>query len=262
MKKILNYIRLLTPYLGALLLAKFLSIALMMYLPNRSIEKNISSGLNIDFKNYKIDEAFGFKTKQQDEVMQTNGPSYDLKDLILQAIYKKDDGGFIVVIDTTSKESMVLAKQETYKEYKLMQIFSKHVIFSKNGTNYTLKLFGEDPDDHIKVIPTIKKDALSIPKSELLKYTTDLDSIWKNIALKEIKKENEITGFEVQYVRLKSIFGNLGLQTGDIITKVNGDAITSYAQAFKIYNDIGSYDYLEITVMRNGKEKDLGYEIK
>ena len=262
MKQILNSIRILTPFIGALLLAKFLSIILMLFLPDSHNEKNTPSSVSIEFRNYKVDEAFGFHTRSQNDAMQTNGATHDLKDFILKAIYKRGNSGYIVIVNKSSKESTVLAKDETYQNYTLTHIFTKYVIFTKNGVNYNLKLFGDNPGDIVKVKSSSTTNSLSIPKAEVLKYATDLDAIWKNIAIQEVMKDGKITGFEIQSIKEKSAFGQLGLQAKDIITKINGEPLNSYAQAFKIYNDIASYDYLEITVTRNGIEKDLGYEIK
>ena len=262
MKKILNFIRILTPFIGALLLAKFLNIILTLFLPDSYDKKNTPSSVSIDFRNYKVDEAFGFHTRSQNDAVQTNGATQDLKDFILKAIYKKGDGGYVLVINKSSKEATVLAKNETYQNYTLTHIFTRYVIFTKNGVNYNFKLFGDNPGDIVKVKSSTTVNTLSIPKSEVLKYATDIDAIWKNISIQEIIQEGKITGFEIQNVKEKSAFGQLGLQAKDIITKINGEPLNSYAQAFKIYNDIASYDYLEITVTRNGIEKDLGYEIK
>lgn len=262
MKKILNSIRHITPYVGALLLAKFISVLLMLFLPDIYNEKNISTNATMEFRNYKVDEAFGFRARQQEETMQVKDSSHHLKDFLLKAIYRSADGGYVFVVNKASQEAVVLAKEETYQNYTLTHIFATYVIFTKNGVNYNLKLFGDNPNDTVEMKSSTSKNSLSVPKSDVLKYATDIDAIWKNITIQEVIKDGQITGFEIRDVKEKSAFGQLGLKAKDIITKVNGEPLNSYAQAFKIYNDIASFNYLEITVMRNGKEKDLGYEIK
>lgn len=265
MKKILVYTKKAIPFIVALLIAKSISVLVLLFLPPASVEKKISTLASLDFKNYRVEEIFGFKPKAQMISEQTKTTATnDLKDFVLQAIYKtNDNSGFIILLDLSNKEAVVLSLNDLYKGYTLTQIFKKHVILTKQAINYVLKLDDKDIEYTTKPLnPNHPKELVGVSKKDLLEYANNVEAIWKHIALKEVKKNNNIEGFEVEYIRHQSPFGKLGLKKGDIILKVNGELLNSYSQAFKIYGDINSYDYLEITVLRNGKEKDLAYEIQ
>ena len=53
----------------------------------------------------------------------------------------------------------------------------------------------------------------------------------------------------------------MGLKEGDIIKSVNNSVLGSYADAFKVYNDVGNIKYLNIEILRNNELMELSYEI-
>jgi general secretion pathway protein C len=266
MKKLSKYIKLLYPVIVIALVAKFVGVVMLVVLPKVSIEKQIPSDFSMNFKSYQSDKQFALK-QTKDEVLKIKKPTYDLKDLVLKAIYKDVNGGIIVVQDLKTKEAIVLEKNETYKGYKLIEIYAKYVVFLKNKKRYTLKLYDDVnmQDDTLSSETSqnkTEKENVTVFKKDILKYATNFDAIWRNISIDDVKKDGKLVGFKVRYVRQRSAFGKLGLKRGDIITKVNYEPLTSYSQAFKIYNNIKEYNYLTITIIRDGKEKDLDYEIR
>ena len=57
------------------------------------------------------------------------------------------------------------------------------------------------------------------------------------------------------------MFDNLGLKTGDIITKVNNVKLNNYSKAFKIYKNMRNIKHLNIEILRNNRRMELNYEI-
>jgi len=264
MKNISNFINFLKPFLVLALLAKGAALVLSLFLPQMTLEKTANLEGNLPFKHYKSAYAFGFKDFESSPSIPSQ--MQEATDLILKAIYKKAEGGFVVVVDAKTKETIFLTKGEKYKEYSLHEIFAKHVLFLKDGRYFSLEmnenLALKENVDVLKKEEGSPKKKVSINKNDVLKYTKDFNAIWKNISIQEVKENGKITGFKVVGIQRKSIFGALGLRVNDIIIKVNGELLTSHSQAFKIYKDIQTYDYIVITVLRNGKEEDFSYEIK
>jgi len=262
MKKLSSFIDLLYPLLVIALLSKAISVAFLFFLPLKSLQYPLEDDLALPFRSYPFDKEFGL-TIMTKKVIKIKKPSYDLKSMTLQAIYKDKNGGYIVVEDKKDKKTAVLSLNETYKGYKLSEIHKQYVIFVKNSKRYTLKLFSNLKINNLPETKSLEiKDNYKVPKKEVLKYTKNFDAIWKNISINEIKKGEKITGFRIDYIKKGSAFDKLGLKRGDIIKMVNNEPLTSYAQAFKIYNNINKYDYITITVLRNGLEKDFDYEIR
>jgi general secretion pathway protein C len=89
---------------------------------------------------------------------------------------------------------------------------------------------------------------------------TNMNEIYKNIGIKEIKKGNK-KEFQIAFVRRGSPFAKLGIKRGDIIKSINGQEIDSYGSAFKAYRSIKDADMLNVVVIRNNKKLELEYEI-
>lgn len=71
-----------------------------------------------------------------------------------------------------------------------------------------------------------------------------------------------INGFKVSGLKSGSIFSDLGVQSGDVITQVNGKPLNSPNEALKLYQKLGSAGDISIQVERGGKPVDLKFNIK
>ena len=88
-----------------------------------------------------------------------------------------------------------------------------------------------------------------------------MEKIWNNISIKEIQNENKIEGFKIERINKDSAFAKLGLKEGDIIKSVNNSVLESYADAFKVYNNMENTKYLNMEILRNNEIVELNYEI-
>ncbi len=89
----------------------------------------------------------------------------------------------------------------------------------------------------------------------------NIDKVWKDINIKDIRKNGRIEGFKIYSLNKNSVFGKLGLKQNDVIKSVNGIEIRSYADAFNLYNEIKKLEYLNLEVLRNNEIVELDYEI-
>lgn len=75
----------------------------------------------------------------------------------------------------------------------------------------------------------------------------------------------ETKGFKITRMLPGSLFANLGIQPGDVVTGVNGEKITSVNKALEIFgmlkNQVDSVDKVSISIERGGKPQDLSYSV-
>lgn len=197
-----------------------------------------------------------------------------LSNIILKAIYATaNQRGWIIVAERNSKKTHILEIGEKFKEYKLIKVYENYVIFKMNSKEYKLSMKKEENNVKYEVL---KKETKKSPWSEKIvvdgdnvkvsrklmnEYVSNLDKVWKNIAIKEIKENGRINGFKVLRMNKNSVFGKLGLQKDDILKSINNIKLKSYNDAFKIYNKINKIDFLNIKILRNGNEMELNYEL-
>jgi general secretion pathway protein C len=222
---------------------------------------------NIPYSKYKISQNF----KQEVQVDKPKPIKKDyalLSNIILKAIYSSSkNSGWIIISEKSSSKTHMLGIGDKFKSYELKQIFDRYVIFSKNNQEYKVTLSKEMEIKTTKVEEKKKSKNNNTSNFEVTReiinsYVKDFDKIWKHIAIKEYKRDGKIIGFKVYGLSKNSIFKELGLKKGDIITSVNNVELKTYQDAFDIYKNIEYIDDVQISILRKNKPMELEYEIK
>ena len=129
------------------------------------------------------------------------------------------------------------------------------------GNNKTPKVQYEVIPQEKQITQTDDKQ-LSIKRDLINDYIQDFGKIWDNISIDEIKTKTGIDGFKINSVRKNSVFDKLGLKKGDIIKEVNNIRLKSYNDAFIVYKKINKIKNINLTILRDGTEQEINYEIK
>ena len=109
----------------------------------------------------------------------------------------------------------------------------------------------------------IKNNGAIISRDYLNSYTSNIDKVWKDITIDEIKNGNKSEGFKINKITKNSVFEKFGLKDGDTIKSINNNnnTLSSYADAMKIYNNVKDATYFNIEVLRKNEVVELNYEI-
>ncbi len=239
---------------------KALMLGVLFFLPKQGIEQ-VQIPERALYASYKPSAAFGLQGKKVEKPKEE--PVYRLDNLTLQGLYDDPVSPFIAVAEGSNV--MMIGLNEDFKGYKLVEVKSDRAIFEKAGKRYEIT-FKDTPIKTGSISaaePEVIADdaAVFVKRNEIKYYANNFDAIWKNVKIKEIIKEKRLEGFEVEWVKEKSVFEKLGLIKGDIITAVNGQKLKSISQVFKLYNNMDKLDSLKLTIMRDNQEKELEYEI-
>ncbi|MDQ7086276.1 MAG: PDZ domain-containing protein [Sulfurovum sp.] len=100
-----------------------------------------------------------------------------------------------------------------------------------------------------------------IDRSLLDHYAENMDDIYKNVGIKEVKEGKDLKGFKIDFIRKDSPFAKLGIKRHDVIKSINGQELTSYNAAFNFYKDIKNVENLSVVIIRKNEEMELEYEI-
>lgn len=256
------------PFIYIALFAYIISTIIFLFLPKQGKTFEDTSLSQLEYQNYvgfypttnipKINKPV--KVKDLDTISKYN----------LKAIYSTtSNSGWIIIEDKTSKKSTILQQFENFNGYILTKLFKKYIIFEKNSKEFKLELPHEEninydiktKNDSIQENIVVKDGNISVKRDYLNSYTKDLNKVWKDIAINDIRKNGEIEGFRINAVNKNSVFDKLGLKKGDIIKSVNGKIIKSYGDAFSLYNGVNKLNYLTLEVLRDNESVELNYEI-
>lgn len=254
------------PYIVAVLLAYFINTTLFLNLPKSGVEYVNSENITLSYKKYD-----GFYTQNQSKISKAFENASSIENLYkykLKAIYKTaNNGGWISVEE--NQKSYILAQGEQIDNYILTKLYKNHVIFERYGKEYKLEMLKDNSSanvnnilNNIKQNITVKDDAIAVNRDYLNSYINNVDKIWNNIAITEAKQDGNIVGFKIENINVNSAFAKLGLQKGDVIKSINNNQLNSYADAFRVYNNINDTKFLNMEIIRNNETMELNYEIE
>jgi len=203
----------------------------------------------------------------------------NMKDIKLLALYS-DSEVTIVTVENKGK-TKVLSRGEDINGFVLKGGGLDYAIFSKNAKRYKVKLFAPKSSGNGNSItsvvsePVVKRQEESeaigevtdlgdhkvIDRSLLEHYANNMDDIYKNIGITEVKNGKNLEGFRLTFVRKDSPFAKLGVRRDDVIKEINGQPITSYNAAFEVYKNIKNVENLSLKINRGKEEMELEYEI-
>jgi general secretion pathway protein C len=69
-------------------------------------------------------------------------------------------------------------------------------------------------------------------------------------------------GFKLSEIQPDSIFQQIGLRDGDILTGVGGESVGDPAKAIQLLNGLRSQSSISLTVMRGGQPVQFQYNIR
>ena len=202
----------------------------------------------------------------------------NINEITLLAIYNASDISVVTV--EYKQKSKVLSNGDKINGFTLEGAGKNFAIFSKNNKNYRVLLDKKSKKSantsSIKPVPrrsAVRKSkrvegevtnegaAKIIDRSLLEHYANNMDDIYKNIGISEIKEGKDLKGFKINFVRKDSPFAKLGVRRDDVIKSINGQEINSYNAAFGVYKNIKDIDSLSLVIIRGKEEMELEYEI-
>jgi len=255
------------PYLYLILLAFLINSIIFFILPKNGVDFVKDESLSLNYKKYGF-----YSNIKNDDLSQTKEnnkqPIQDLSKYNLKAIYYTNINlGWVVLEDNTGNESYILACGEKLDNYVLSKLFKNYIIFEKDKKEYKLEIKEKESSNYqesnndLNQQVIVKNNGATVSRDYLNSYIKDMDKIWNNIEIGEMKNGETIYGFKINRVNKDSVFAKIGLKEGDIIKMVNDSLLSSYADAFKIYNNIENMKYINMEILRENEVMELNYEI-
>ena len=206
-----------------------------------------------------------------------------IKDITLKAIYNSSDRTVVTI--EYKRKTKILGRGDVINGFTLVGGGSNYATFTKDAKTYRVELIknkrasassGSIKPSGTSHLRPPKKSAKAqkvegeitdagdhklVDRSLLEHYAKNMDDIYKNIGITEVKEGDTLKGFKITFVRRGSPFAKLGVKRGDIIKSINGQKIDSYNAAFETYKNIGSVENLTLVIQRGKQEMELEYEI-
>ncbi len=207
-------------------------------------------------KETKKTEPFNIETLKQT----------DLK-LKLWGTVTGDRGKTYAVIEEQKERKQNLYKVgDTIQNATVKIILREKVVLNVNGKDEILKL--EKVTGAHKSIISSKKlpgsfsQNIAIKHSRIEKAVNNVNDLMKQVRIRPHFSNGKPNGFNLSGIRPGSIFSEMGLKSGDIITGVNGKKIESVDDALKLYESLKSSSNVQLQLKRKGRQKTINYTIE
>jgi general secretion pathway protein C len=165
---------------------------------------------------------------------------------------------------------------------ELLSVEKSKVVINHNGTQVTLEMPTDDTQnpsppgampEPVPIVPSMPpmagRDVERVGPNQFVVQRTSVDRNLQNMGqlftqMRAIPNvENGKTdGFRLSEVIPGSLFSQMGLRNGDVVSAIGGQDLNDPTQAIALLNSLRNASSLSITVMRHGRPIDLNYQIQ
>lgn len=122
-----------------------------------------------------------------------------------------------------------------------------------------------EPPKEEKKEPEVKTTAEGKPvisRDTVNEFLMSPQNFLKGIFIGPNFKDNKPNGFVIRNIANEHILAKIGIKKGDVIKKVNGIEINNVTDYYNAIRSVTEGENLTITIEREGKELDIGCEIR
>lgn len=102
---------------------------------------------------------------------------------------------------------------------------------------------------------------ISITRDTIEDALSDVGNLMRQVRIRPYFKDGNPEGILLSGIRRGSIFEEMGLSSGDVITGVNGEPIRTVEDAMQLYEGLKSERSVEVQIERNGTAQTISYRI-
>lgn len=105
-------------------------------------------------------------------------------------------------------------------------------------------------------------DLVTIDRETVQSAMQNVNELMKQARVRPHFTNGKPDGLRLSAVRPNSLFRQIGLQSGDIITGVNGDSIESVDDALRFYTSLKDANDVALQLRRGGVERSINYRVE
>ena len=185
--------------------------------------------------------------------------------LKLNGVIANDDPelGIAMIADSRGDEKVYRINDAVPGGVTLHSILEDRVLLNRGGTLETLRLPKDFPENARAANRSPRARRPTAPRRQ-----TDPSSLRQVISENASKiteiiraaphiQQGQMVGFRINPGRNRQQFAALGLRPGDVVTDINGTAMTNPSQGLQVFESLGESTQATVSVLRNGNPEVL-----
>jgi type II secretion system protein C len=183
--------------------------------------------------------------------------------------YTKENKRILALIKLND-DVYVFSSEKEVKGYKVKDAY-RNILILINGAGNEIELTMEDMADSIEasavkdiIIKDSNKSGLlnfKVSRADVIKELKDINSLMRTIYIGPYYNKNEFVGYRISRIRKDSILDKIGLQSGDVIVRINNDTVENPQKLLQLLSKISDVTAVKIDILRRGKKESLFIEI-
>lgn len=146
------------------------------------------------------------------------------------------------------------------KKYSI--VLDIHAMANALAESKEKKEVAKKDDTNVKVQESGSNINITVPRAELKTELQDLNKVLQSALISPFYQDNKFMGYRVARIKPDSPLTKLGLNVGDVITRINGSDIQSPAVLFQMLSQLDDISAITVDMLRNNQKKSVFVEIQ
>ncbi len=190
----------------------------------------------------------------------------DLKLKLLGTVSGDNKEAYAVIEDTAKRRQNLYRIGDSIQNATLKMILREKVILRVNGKDEILNIEEASGSQKTRIVSKragmATSQNITLKRSRIETAVKDVNNLMKQVRIRPHFTSGKPDGLRLTGIRPNSIFYNMGLKSGDIITGVNNNNIESVDDVLKFYQSLQSSSSVQLQIKRRGRPKTINYNIE
>jgi len=224
----------------------------------------------VDRNLFKTDVNIGDKKRSSNVNLDEIKPT-ELNLKLWGTVTGPDVFAFAVIEETTSRTQSLYRTGDTVQNATVKLILREKVVLTVNGSDEILEieqLDGEKKPGISAVLPggmgqsPAQSQRITLRRAQIQSAMENVSDLMSQVKIRPYFENGQPKGLAVSSLTPRSIFRQMGIRNGDIITGIDGNPIQTVDDALKFYENLTSASNVSVQLNRRGSEKSIEYNIK
>jgi general secretion pathway protein C len=184
---------------------------------------------------------------------------------LLGTVTGDQDKAFAVIRGSQQKQEQLYRIGDTIQSATLKMILREKIILRVNGKDEILeieKVETKKTRRSAKRSGATNSQNITVKRSKIEGSVKNVNKLMQQARVRPHFTRGKADGLSLTGIKPNSIFHDMGLKSGDIITSVNGDNIESVEDVLKFYKSLQSAESVNLKLKRRGRLKTIDYNIE
>jgi general secretion pathway protein C len=183
---------------------------------------------------------------------------------------------YAVIEDQKAREQNLYRAGDTIQDATVKLILREKVVLTVEGRDEILTMeetasessgaragnsvANASQTPRLPVSPYTRK--VRLPSTRVQEAMQNLGSVMEQATIRPHIQDGQPDGISITAIKPNTIFRQMRLRNGDVITGINGNPVRSMEDAIRIFGDISSSDSVQLEINRRGRSQILDYQIE